>query len=213
MIYIQWVLALSVSVSAFGQTNTVQNNEIREYRSLQEMFREIPLELQPHKKLSENNPVLRDKLYTWFKENLVGRRLTLRQREVIKLDEHNLTVAGDSPFTLGGGTYKTPGIECHLSSPSSSAAYKLLQKQGKMPEDLPYEQYRAQQELKHEKVLNLLAKLTLSGKKDGQVTRQGSKVNVTGTITSISTGYDLSLRKPPSYLEIYLDLSDVEVTQ
>ena len=208
---------LVITIPLHAQTNAPQRAEVQEYRSLGEIFRKLPSELHPHKELWKTNPLLQKKLDAWFNENAVGHRITLKQREIVSMENVSILTVADPSFYLGGVLYKTmDGIPCDWRARVNSfkQQYTKTQKEGKAPAVLPYADYRKkqeQQEQKNAQTEAFLATLRLPEKKNGRVVRPGSKVNITGTISSICTKPNM-YKKPPQVL-IFVNLVDVEVTK
>ena len=198
----------------YAQEATSENTNT--YRSLRDLLNAIPPDIQPHKVgfFSNKNSLLEERLQDWLKANAYRHRISFRQRELLSIDQQagvwSILIADDS-VSLGGMRYDPRTIRCLLDiTVENEARYKRLQSEGTQPADVPYEEYRQQQEQRSARIKETLLKLRPREEKGGRIVQSGSRINVLGTITRIETNGSYINQRPP-YVVLTITVDQVEI--
>jgi hypothetical protein len=104
VILVMAALLMYADVGAEPPTNTAAPK--KEFKTLGEILRLIPSDLQPHKEPWKKNPLLN--FNKWFKENIVGARLSLQNQQLLQITDsmHTISVNCDSS-RVGTVQYRT----------------------------------------------------------------------------------------------------------
>lgn len=147
-------------------------NTQKEFKSLGEILRLLPNEMQPHKEPWKKNPLL--DFNKWFKENIVGARLTLQNQQLLKISGHSIAVNCDS-LKIGSIDYRTAnGVNVKFGDDWEKVTASLV----KM------------------KVAQVA--------RDGRISQQGTSVTVTGIIKEISAQPCMNDRPPIVLMHVTL---------
>ena len=161
-----------------------EDEAVKTYNGVQEMFTAMPRDLHPHTKPEKENPLKNPN--QWLQEHVQGSRLVLKNCQVVRIHPNHRAIIVSSPtFRVGASVdYKVrhrlgPGVYCDFKE------YDLEKKQ------LVRDDW--------ENVVPMLSKIRLAEtypavslqpkRTDGEIKNRGSLVTLEGTISQVSADY------------------------
>ena len=187
---------------------------LHEYKTVSEILRALPAELQPHKEAWKKNPLMRTKMEDWFDKHAVGSRLTLPARELLGVDPEGYVTIELRPFSVGTIKYKCDsGIRCRYWSaiPADSDKYLLLLRELKEQGKTLPDHYAVKN--KEKAVIDARLSRLRIGKRDakGRAIRRGSRIAVSGLIRDLEVSAFMEARPP--HVRVAIELIETTIKE